>query len=532
MDYDSVPPVPARYNQEAEKSVLGAILLDGDLYGQVSEILGANDFYFIAHIWLFKAFGKLVEDGKSTELILTSLDADEKLSDFGGKKYFAALMESTPSTASVRDYARLIRSHSVARQVAAFGTELNLSASNHSTDVSALLEAARERVKNLAETAKGSATPWWNPEDASVERWIDTKPPPRQMIVPDFLPMGIVAILAAEGGTGKSYASIQAGIAIALGLPLFNLYPCSEPSGVLLVFAEESQDEIWRRTYYLFRFMVGEHPDFDRMRELLIQNLHIKSMLGEDCLLTDMDGTVCKKTDLPAKLVAVTKAYNNVKLIIMDPIANMHGGEENSNQHATIFVNVLAWVGLQLGGISIMAVHHTNKASVAEQELTQGAIRGAGAFVNSARMAILMRRVGKKEERNLGIPPGTHKDFALWKVVKGNYTPSQDMQLLRQTSSGAFIHVEQKSMPTPSEPSNMEVVSKVMMMIRTQLASGMQYTKTGFAQQFCSVIGVGENRLAAILDESIESGVLGLADPVARVGRNVKKVLVVIDKGY
>jgi RecA-family ATPase len=495
-----------RHSLPAEQSVLGAILLDRQVYDAVSGKITASDFYFVAHIWIFKIFGELAADGKPPELIFAHPDADEKLSDFGGVKYLAKLIETVPTTTNAWAYASLILECSVSRRVAAFGAQLIDSANKNSQDIISLIAQAKIEIDRLGDIAKPGDTLWWEPDTASVEKFITTRPPPREMIIPGLLPAGIVAILAAEGGTGKSYASIQMGICVALGLPLFGMYQTGEPSGVLIVFAEESVDEIWRRVYYLFHFMVGERQDLPALEALLVKNLHIKSMLGEDCLMTVLDGNVCKKTDLPERLVAVTKAYQCVRLLILDPIANMNGGEENNNSHATIFIQVLSWVGLQLGGVSILAVHHTNKASAAEQGLTQGAIRGAGAFVNAARLAILMRRAAESDEKRLGIPTGTHPDFALWKVVKGNYSPRQGTALLRQTSSGAFIHVEPKKQSALDEPTNAEIILKVRSIVIEHSSSGKYYTKTSFAQTFCTQLGVGENRLAMMIGDAITEG--------------------------
>ena len=106
---DQIPP----QNLEAERAVLGAMLMDADAANIAAEILEARDFYPQRHQLLFESITRLTESDRVVELdillVRDALGKENKLEAIGGSEYLLDLANSVPSAAHVEHYAELIK---------------------------------------------------------------------------------------------------------------------------------------------------------------------------------------------------------------------------------------------------------------------------------------------------------------------------------------------------------------------------------------------------------------------------------------
>src|SRR5439155_27366178 len=112
-----VPP----HSLEAERSVLGAILLHNEHFGLVSSVLAPADFYRDAHRCLFDTMGKLAARGDAIDLVTLreELGRSRELDDVGGPVYITALVDGMPRGMNVADHAVIIRNCAAARDLGA-----------------------------------------------------------------------------------------------------------------------------------------------------------------------------------------------------------------------------------------------------------------------------------------------------------------------------------------------------------------------------------------------------------------------------
>jgi len=108
-----VPP----HDQEAEKSVLGALLIDKDAIVKVVEFLKPKHFYKPAHEKIYEAILTLYEKREPADLVTVpnQLKKMKELEDIGGVTYLTELVNSVPTAANVEAYARLIKSDAIKR---------------------------------------------------------------------------------------------------------------------------------------------------------------------------------------------------------------------------------------------------------------------------------------------------------------------------------------------------------------------------------------------------------------------------------
>ena len=104
---------------EAERSVLGALLISSDSWDGVAEVVAAGDFYRPEHRAIFRQIALLVDRGEPVDVITVAdrLLATGELDAAGGHTYLAELAEQTPTASNVRAYAKAVRERSVLRQL-------------------------------------------------------------------------------------------------------------------------------------------------------------------------------------------------------------------------------------------------------------------------------------------------------------------------------------------------------------------------------------------------------------------------------
>ncbi len=139
---------------EAEKSLLGALFIDGTLLSRVMEFLVPDDFAAEAHRVVYDAFLALADRSEPRDLVTvrSELERAGQLERSGGASYLASLVDRVPDIENVEAYARLIREASLRRAVISQSRRAIREAMEH-PDAELVLENAQSA---LVEIARGS----------------------------------------------------------------------------------------------------------------------------------------------------------------------------------------------------------------------------------------------------------------------------------------------------------------------------------------------------------------------------------------
>lgn len=143
-----VPP----QNIEAEKSLLGALLLSDTAFPNVLEQLKANDFYDPRHVDIFQGMTSLYEHHRPIDLMtLTSeLKSQKTLKNIGGSPYLTELTNFVPTASHVDAYADLVAQAAMRRRLIKAGTDIAGAAYNDEAKIEDLVGQAE---KNLFEVS-------------------------------------------------------------------------------------------------------------------------------------------------------------------------------------------------------------------------------------------------------------------------------------------------------------------------------------------------------------------------------------------
>jgi len=111
------PLVP--WSEDAEVSVLGALIIDPDAIDDVRTELDERDFYRDGHRAIFTALGELRDGGSATDPVslVERLKACGDLQRAGGVEYVSTLIDAVPSSASAMYHARIVRDHATRRRL-------------------------------------------------------------------------------------------------------------------------------------------------------------------------------------------------------------------------------------------------------------------------------------------------------------------------------------------------------------------------------------------------------------------------------
>ncbi len=163
-DLEKLPP----QSVEAEKSVLGSLMLDKNAVMKVADFLKPTDFYKKSHREIYKAILELFEKGESIDFLAVSMRLKEKklLDDIGGNSYITELINFVPTATHVLSYARTVQKKRILRNLIEGGQEINSMGYNEEEDVDVLLDQAEQKIFSIAQ---GSLTQNFVPVKNTLE---------------------------------------------------------------------------------------------------------------------------------------------------------------------------------------------------------------------------------------------------------------------------------------------------------------------------------------------------------------------------
>lgn len=216
-------------------------------------------------------------------------------------------------------------------------------------------------------------------------------PPPYNWLFTWLLEQGELAVLAGPGGSGKSTAALQGVFAVGTGRPWLYWYSVGgEPGEAWYLSSEDSQRTLHRKADAIMDTLTPAERGLARR---FVRLMHLPSRY---CLL---------RQDSKTREVVPTEYWQSFRekvmarrprLIVLDPLSSVMLLTETDNTATTDALGYLEEL-CEESGTCILFLHHVQKAGSLLKEpedlverLDQTAIRGAGAIVNTPRMAMLL----------------------------------------------------------------------------------------------------------------------------------------------
>lgn len=142
---------------EAERSVIGSMILDSEAVVVASEIVTKEDFYGKQYGILFEAMVELYNDGKPIDLITLQDKLKEKdvPPELTGIEFIQELISSVPTSANVKYYAGIVKDKSTLRRLIKVNEEIENTCYLASQPVSDIMDITEKKIFNLLQTKPG-----------------------------------------------------------------------------------------------------------------------------------------------------------------------------------------------------------------------------------------------------------------------------------------------------------------------------------------------------------------------------------------
>ena len=144
---------PLPHNLEAERCVLGAILIHNEAFNVAAELLDARDFFRQAHQQVFDRMVDLSERGQAIDLVTLrdELNRSGVLEAVGGPAYVASLVDGVPRSTNVEHYARIVKERATLRNLIDSANRIVASAYAAEEDADVVLDRAEQEIFSIAE---------------------------------------------------------------------------------------------------------------------------------------------------------------------------------------------------------------------------------------------------------------------------------------------------------------------------------------------------------------------------------------------
>src|SRR5688572_4653866 len=141
------------HNVDAERSILGSVLLENRALNQAQEILREEDFYRDSHRRIFRAMETLRERTGVIDLVTlkNELVRAGDLDSVGGAPYVASLVDGVPKSSNVEHYARIVKEKALMRALIESSNRIQTLCFEGEMPVQDVLDEAQKQIFSLAE---------------------------------------------------------------------------------------------------------------------------------------------------------------------------------------------------------------------------------------------------------------------------------------------------------------------------------------------------------------------------------------------
>ncbi len=169
---DRLPP----QNLEAERGVLGSLLLDAQLIDEVVMLVDSEDFYARSNQLLFEHLLVMHNEGLRVDmtLLVERLKKENDLELIGGLAYLGEVMQSVPTAANAANYAQIVRDKATLRSLIHASTEILRDAYDQSLEAREML-SARKRRSSASWKTREPAT-WRRCKTCCTKHWSESTP--------------------------------------------------------------------------------------------------------------------------------------------------------------------------------------------------------------------------------------------------------------------------------------------------------------------------------------------------------------------
>lgn len=426
---------------EAEKTVLGALMIDKDAITKIADIITIGDFYAEAHNIIYEAMLTLYENNDPIDVlsVANALEEQKTITSVGGAAAIASLVRGVTSASNITYYAKIIQKKSVLRRLIAAASEISEMGYNEAEDIEKVLDDAEQRLFSVSQKSlKQEFTPIKTILGEAFDRLDDLhknkgtmRGVPTGFYDLDDLLSGLqksdLIILAARPSVGKTSLALdiarQVGTQSKVPVGIFSLEMSADQLVDRMIAAEANLD-LWRlRTGNL------KDSDFTQINETM-------GTLSEAPIFIDdtSSANIMEMRTMARRL----QSEHDLGLIIIDYLQLMEGrSNENRVQEISEISRGLKTLAKELN-IPILALSQLSRAveSRPDQRPKLSDLRESGSIEQDADVVMFIYREDRVN------PDSEKKGIAEIIIAKHRNGPVGSRQLYFHEEAASYKNLE------------------------------------------------------------------------------------------
>lgn len=335
---------PLPNNIDAERSILGAILLDeatpNAALKAATDQVTPSDFFYEHHACIFRHALKMADAKQGIDTISMSdhLHNAGELEKCGGAAYIAQLIDGVPRVSNIAHYAAIVREKSRLRQIIHAAHEVQQSALDGDTPASEIISELDEHTRSIAKDRRAKLV------SVDVRDFLTMELPPLEYVIDPLLTVRGLAMIYSPRGAGKTYITMQIAYSVACGRECFGWVA---PKA--------------RRVHYIDGEMHGSMLQ-DRQQEIYKINGGVLPDKGMLNLITrDLQKDVRPKINTQDGRRRIEDLTQPGDLLILDNLSALSPSSDEKETEEWACIQEWA-VDLAWHGVSTQFVHHAGKS--------------------------------------------------------------------------------------------------------------------------------------------------------------------------
>lgn len=249
---------PLPQSLDAEKSILGSILLDNTQARAAADIIHSGDFFLPQHELIFRQMLAMVDAQQPIDLITLTefLQSTGDLERAGGTAYVSALADGMPRVTNIQHYAGMVKEKAALRQIIRSAHTWTERAYNANTDDN----SAKQILSDMGEYLKFQGNGHRKDRLIAVDalEFVTLDLAPIEFVIEPILPVSNSAMIWSLAGAGKTYIMLNMATCVAAGRPDCFVWNVPKARPVVYVDGEMDQQTLQERVRELFRGMTSE----------------------------------------------------------------------------------------------------------------------------------------------------------------------------------------------------------------------------------------------------------------------------------
>ena len=341
-------------NVDAEKTILGAILLDQSALTEIKLQIEADDFFLDSHQRIAHRMYELWDEKIAIDIVTLAnrLNRFKEVEAVGGVAYLASLTEGLPRRPVINEYLRIVRDKSILRKIMLVGSSTIALAADQSADAVGVmqfldrnLEGIKERVRVLMQ--RGADTPFF----VGYQTFVESAPEDIDWTVEGIIQRDGNGLIIGDSGTSKSVLVFDLAIRMVCGLSWFqHVIPRRVKVG--LVAREDAPGLSQSR---LKRMIDGASEAMKMFLDVanLQESLYVNTRAQRETW------TLQSEPDIQDIVAAIKE--KQIEFVFFDVFRALWEGNENDNQETAKVLGAATRISRE-GHCQVCIVHHLSKS--------------------------------------------------------------------------------------------------------------------------------------------------------------------------